>query len=78
MGTTSGFAVFLDPQVNNMLKRIFNIWAQYLKSPASAEVLNTGPIGWFGATVVKDLTATANVGASSYTFEELYLCDPSA
>lgn len=66
MGTISGFAVFLDPKVNNMLKMILNVWAQYLKSPASAEVLNTGPTSWFGATGVKDLTATANVGASSF------------
>lgn len=78
MGTTSGFAIFLDPKMNAMLKRVLNVWAQYLKSPASAEVLNTGPSGWFGATGVKDLTAVANIGESSYAFEEIYVCDPSA
>lgn len=28
MGTTSGFAIFLDPKVNVMLKRVLNVWAQ--------------------------------------------------
>lgn len=78
MGTTSGFATFLDPKVNAMLKRVLNVWAEYLKSPASAEVLSTDSAGWFGAEGVKDLTATANIEETSYTFEELYVCDPSA
>lgn len=45
MATGSGFAVFLDPQVNAALKRILNTWGDHLKSPASAEVLNTSSTG---------------------------------
>ena len=78
MGTASGFAVFLDPQVNAMLKKVLNAWGEYLESSASAEVLGAESTGWFGQTGLKDLTATANVGQSSYTFEDMFVCDPSA
>ena len=78
MGTASGFAVFLDPTVNAMLKKVLNVWAEFLLSPASAEVLGADSKGWFSETGVKDLTATANVGNTSYKFEDLYVCDPTA
>jgi phosphatidylserine decarboxylase len=39
MATKSGFATFLDPKVNAMLKKVLNAWAEYLESPASREVL---------------------------------------
>ncbi|KAA6407928.1 MAG: phosphatidylserine decarboxylase [Lasallia pustulata] len=78
MGTSSGFAVFLDPQVNAMFKKVLNAWGEYLRSPASAEVLGADPGGWFGETGSKDLTSVANVGGTSFKFEEMYVCDPSA
>ncbi len=78
MGTGSGYAVFLDPQVNQMLKRVLNVWGEYLKSPDSAKVLGTTSSGWFGLTGLKDLEDVANVGATSYKFEELFVCDSSA
>ncbi len=31
MGTPSGHAAFLDPEVNRMLKKILNEWGSYLK-----------------------------------------------
>ncbi|KAH7402574.1 Phophatidylserine decarboxylase-domain-containing protein [Pyrenochaeta sp. MPI-SDFR-AT-0127] len=62
MGTPSGFAFFLDPEVNIMLKRILNTWAGFLSSPASAYVLGKDSIGWFSNHGVQDLTATANLG----------------
>lgn len=31
MGTPSGHAAFLDPEVNRMLKKILNEWGRYLK-----------------------------------------------
>src|ERR1700733_5449425 len=40
MGTPSGFALFLDPEVNAMLKKILNVWGEFLMSPASAYVLD--------------------------------------
>ncbi|KAK4981026.1 hypothetical protein LTR66_010235 [Elasticomyces elasticus] len=78
IGTPSGFALFLDPKVNAMLKKVLNAWGEYLKSSASAEVLGTDQSGWFGQTGVKDLTATANIGNTSHTFEDMFVCDPSA
>lgn len=77
MGTPSGFAFFLDPQVNQMLKKVLNAWAEYLSSPASAYVLGSDSIGWFSPHGVEDLAATANVGQTSHSFEELFQCDPS-
>merc|ERR1711967_206207 len=78
MGTPSGFAAFLDPDVNKMLKKVLNAWGEYLTSPESASVLDDSSSGWFGETGAKDLTAVANVGSTSYRFEELFQCDPSA
>lgn len=31
MGTPSGHAAFLDPDVNRMLKKVLNEWGRYLK-----------------------------------------------
>lgn len=78
MATPSGFAAFLDPQVNAMLKKILNAWGEFLSSPDSATVLGDDKSGWFGKTGVEDLAETANVGRSSYSFEEMFICDPSA
>ncbi|KAL9125562.1 MAG: hypothetical protein Q9217_005253, partial [Psora testacea] len=78
MGTQSGFAIFLDPEVNAMIKKVLNAWGEYLSSPASAAVLDTHSSGWFGEIGKKDLTATANVGESSHAFEDLFVCDPTA
>lgn len=79
MGTMSGFAVFLDPQVNAMFKKVLNTWGEYLRSPESAKVLDTSASGWMGKTGKQDLTTAANAATeSSLSFEETFLCDPSA
>ena len=80
MGTPSGYAAFLDPEINAMLKKVLNAWGEYLRSPASAEVLNTTN-GWFGETGHSDLTAVAKVGptaAETLEFHQMFHCDPSA
>lgn len=64
-----------------MLKQTTDTWAEYyLRSPASAEVLNDSASGWFGETKLKSVTEAANIGttANSTTFDELFICDPSA
>ncbi|KAK3487161.1 Phophatidylserine decarboxylase-domain-containing protein [Neurospora crassa] len=77
--TPSGHAAFLDPDVNRMLKKILNEWGKYLTSPESASVLDNHSAGWFGEVSYKDLMEVANAAAStSYKFEEMYECDPSA
>lgn len=79
MATPSGFSVFLDPQVNAILKKILNLWGSFLSSPDSAYVLSTGPHGWFGSTGSKDLTNVANEASETdLTFEKLFICDPAA
>ncbi|KAH8886995.1 hypothetical protein GQ53DRAFT_657017 [Thozetella sp. PMI_491] len=82
MGTPSGHAAFLDPDVNRMLKKILNKWGEYLKvrrlTPYSAEVLGDHSAGWFGEVGYKDLMAVANAPLKTeFKFEEMYQCEPS-
>jgi len=81
MGTPSGYAAFLDPEINAILKKILNAWGEYLRSPASAHVLNSSPHGWFGETGHRDLMAVAKIGptaAENLEFHHMFQCDPSA
>jgi len=81
MGTPSGYAAFLDPEINAMLKKVLNAWGDFLRSPASANVLNSTSQGWFGETGHRDLTAVANIGtaaAENLEFHQMFQCDPSA
>lgn len=78
MGTPSGHAAFLDPDVNRMLKKILNEWGQYLKTPESAEVLGGHRAGWFGEVGYSDLMEVANApNKTSFKFEDMYVCEPS-
>lgn len=81
MGTPSGFAAFQDPEINSMIKKVLNVWGEFLQSPASAEVLSSSSEGWFGETGHKDLTAVAKIGptvSEDLKFEDMFHCDPSA
>ncbi|KAH8685338.1 Phophatidylserine decarboxylase-domain-containing protein [Ilyonectria robusta] len=79
MGTPSGHAAFLDPDVNRMMKKLLNEWGKYLQTPESASVLGDDRLGWFGKTGMADLMEVANApNKSSFKFEEMYICDPSA
>lgn len=80
MGTPSGFAVFLDPAVNAVLKKVLNVWGTYLQSPDSAKCLNDGPNGWFGRNATTHLRTVANeaAGTNHSSFEEMFICDPSS
>ncbi|KAG9123905.1 hypothetical protein FRC07_013559 [Ceratobasidium sp. 392] len=49
MGTAAGLLLFrFVPVLNAQFKKMFDVWAQYLTSPASASVLTDAPNGWFG------------------------------
>ena len=77
MGTTAGFAVFLDPLVNQHLKKILDVWGEFLQSPPSAEVLGDGDEGWFGETGRRNLEEVLNLkGQTNYSFEEAFHCQP--
>ncbi|KAL2134349.1 hypothetical protein VTI74DRAFT_404 [Chaetomium olivicolor] len=41
MGTASGHAAFLDPDVNRMLKKILNEWGKYLQARSELETSST-------------------------------------
>ncbi len=68
MGTTAGFAAFLDPKLNEQLKKVLNEWGKFLDSKDSAYVLNDNPrSGWFGEDAKKAMP----------TFVEDFVCDPT-
>lgn len=68
MGTTSGYAAFLNDKVNRQLKRVLTEWARFLDSSDSAYVLNKDPHkGWFGKDAQKAMP----------NFDAEFQCDPS-
>jgi len=78
MGTPAGYAAFLDPDVNRMLKKVLNEWGKFLNSPKSAEVLGTHKQGWFGEVGQKDIMEVANAPyKTNHKFEDFFVCDPS-
>ena len=79
MGTPSGAAFFLDPEVNAALKKMLDAWGAFLRSKISAELaLTTGPHGWLCASSKAAIAAAANDAAGTeLTFEELFECNPA-
>lgn len=54
MGTTGGFAAFLNKKVNAQLKKVLNEWGVFLKSKDSRYVLSDQ--GWFSEEALKALS----------------------
>ncbi|MCP4180419.1 MAG: phosphatidylserine decarboxylase family protein [bacterium] len=46
MGTRSGFAAYRNEKINAMLKKLLNVWCQFLNSKDSLYVLNDSSSGW--------------------------------
>jgi phosphatidylserine decarboxylase len=68
MGTISGYAAFLNKEVNAQIKMVLDAWGKFLQSPDSAYVLNTDKHhGWFGEDAMEDMP----------NFVENFKCDPS-
>ena len=80
MGTASGYAAFLDPEVNAHFKKILNEWGKLLASPKSAEVLGTHKQGWFSEHGTNDMMHVANGPyGSNYSFDDFFISpDPKA
>lgn len=80
MATPSGWGVFLDEKVNAMLKKVLNVWGEFLQSSESAYCLDEKPHGWMGQSGTKTLTTVANAagGNDASTFDQLFICDPKA
>lgn len=67
MGTTGGFAAFLNAKVNSHLKKVLNEWGSFLKSSDSCYVLTDHPRkGWFGEDAMKKMPG----------FAVKFKCDP--
>lgn len=81
MGTTGGFAAFLNQKVNVQLKRILNEWGVFLKSRKSCDVLSDK--GWLGEEGLKALAAMdpyLKEGSKDprQNFMDNFKCDPDA
>ncbi|KIK54432.1 hypothetical protein GYMLUDRAFT_77133 [Collybiopsis luxurians FD-317 M1] len=68
MGTSAGLSAFMNPKVNTMFKKMFDVWAEFLGSPESRYVLNKEDNGWFGPLASKHMP----------DFDNMFVCDPSA
>lgn len=75
MATPAGFTAFQDAKVNKMIKKVLDVWGEFLKSPESAKVFHEGKEGWFGETAKPSLASVGNAGKTEYSFEELFECD---
>ncbi|KAJ7508572.1 phosphatidylserine decarboxylase [Mycena galericulata] len=74
MNTQAGFNTFLDTELNAQFKRMFDVCAEFLGSPASRYVLTADPGGWFSSPALLALTEKFN----GLQFEQIFKCNPSA
>ena len=68
MGTTNGYAAFLNEKANAHWKKVLDQWGEFLKSKQSCYVLVDKPWGWFGE----------GASAAMPNFVEEFECDPNA
>jgi phosphatidylserine decarboxylase len=72
MTAQGGFTAFLSTELNKQFKKMFDVWAGFLKSEKSREkVLTDGPGGWFSPKALEALTADF----PGKLFEQIYVCD---
>ncbi|KAJ7492129.1 phosphatidylserine decarboxylase, partial [Mycena latifolia] len=74
MNTQGGFTTFLNKELNAQFKSMFDVWAQFLVSPASRYVLTDQPGGWFSSPALTALTDNFD----GLRFEQIFVSDPSA
>jgi len=55
MITAAGLAAFADPRVNEMVRRLLSVWAEFLDSEASRYVLDDSPSGWLSPVARESL-----------------------
>jgi phosphatidylserine decarboxylase len=68
MGTAGGLTAFINPKINEQFKKMFDVWAAFLSSPASCYVLTNTDQGWFGPAASQALL----------NFGQTFVCDPAA
>jgi len=67
MGTPAGNSVFLNEKVNAQIKKMLDVWTQYLISSDSRNVLTTDQDGWLGPVAMSEMSG----------FQTEFVCDPS-
>jgi phosphatidylserine decarboxylase len=55
MITPAGLAAFADLRVNEILRKLLSVWAEFLDSKASRYVLNDSPSGWLSVNARESL-----------------------
>ena len=68
MGTPAGLSMLANEKVNAQFKKMFDVWAAFLTSPASRYVLTSEADGWFGPQAREAMP----------DFERTFVCDPHA
>lgn len=77
--TPSAYLALLPPTPRTQLKKVLDVWGDYLRSPESASVLDTDSESWFGPDAVESLEHVANLnGQTSHKFADMFQCDPAA
>ena len=79
MGTTSGFAAFLNDKVNRQLKKVLNEWAIFLKSKDSLYVLsrNQEELEGHKLDIDKNSWFGTDAKAEMPNFSTTFRCDPT-
>ncbi|KAI0968363.1 Phophatidylserine decarboxylase-domain-containing protein [Xylaria arbuscula] len=78
MATPSGYAFFLEQQVNEKLKDILNAWRDnVLTKEVSLKVITEEPGGWLSPEALKILEDDANLEGQMLKFAQIFDCDPS-
>lgn len=72
MNTQGGFTAFIAAKLNAQFKKIFNVWGEYLSSPASTSVLTSDPKGWFSSEAISAMEADY----PGLTFQQIFKCNP--
>ncbi|EYB23427.1 hypothetical protein FG05_11422 [Fusarium graminearum] len=74
MGTMAGHEFWLTPEINASFKNVLNTWGSFLSSPASRDSLK----GWLSEEALMKIEEAANCGKKGSTFDEIFVCDPTA
>lgn len=77
MATPSGYAFFLEPEINAKLKVILNAWSEnVLGTGRSLYVVTTGKNGWLSKEALAAIENETNIDGEKRAFVELFECDP--
>jgi phosphatidylserine decarboxylase len=83
IATQGGFSAFLSSELNKQFKKVFEVWAGFLKSDASRKTALSKTIpGWFNETALKALAKDYqdkpdDPDSLERPFDEIYVCDTS-